>query len=229
MRDYVEWHRAYDDPESSLSWRLRTVQDYLRDELDARPGPLRVVSVCAGDGRDVIGVLAERADAGRVRAVLIELHPALTEQARVAADDLPGVEVRETDAGTTAAYAGAVPADVLLLVGVLGNISDDDIERTVRAVPSLCASGALVVWSRGATDDVRNDRIRGWLAEIGCTELGYGQSSTGGAGIGGGVVSRVTDPQGLPADAAPAGLGAARFTGTPVALPADERLFPFLR
>lgn len=223
MRDYVEWHRAYDDPQSSLSWRLRTVQGYLRDELDGRPGPLRIVSVCAGDGRDVIEVLADRADADRVRAVLIELHPVLAEQARLAAADLPAVEVRETDAGTTAAYAGAVPADVLLLVGVLGNVSDGDIERTVRAVPGLCASGALVVWSRGATDDDRNDRIRGWLAEIGCTELGYGQSST--RRTGGGVV----DTQGLPADAAPAGLGAVRFTGTPVALPAHERLFAFLR
>ena len=64
MRDYVEWHSGYDDPASSLSGRLRRVQDHLWDELDSRPGPLRVVSVCAGDARDVIGVLSGQADAG---------------------------------------------------------------------------------------------------------------------------------------------------------------------
>jgi hypothetical protein len=32
--------------------------------------------------------------------------------------------------------AAALPADVLLLCGIFGNVSDDDIGRTVRALPS---------------------------------------------------------------------------------------------
>ena len=52
------------------------------------------------------------------------------------------------DAGTTAAFAGAVPVDVLLLGGIFGNVKDDDVERTVRAVPSLLADNGTVLWTR---------------------------------------------------------------------------------
>jgi hypothetical protein len=75
MRDYLKWHEAYDDPDSGLSWRLREVQAHIRAVLDEVAGPVGVLSLCAGDGRDVLQVLAERDDASRVRATLIELHP----------------------------------------------------------------------------------------------------------------------------------------------------------
>src|SRR5262245_23297137 len=58
--DWHEWHRAYDAPDSPLSQRLAVVQQYIRMVLDnAPPGPVRVVSMCAGEGRDLLGVLAE--------------------------------------------------------------------------------------------------------------------------------------------------------------------------
>lgn len=43
---------------------------------------------------------------------------------------------------------GVVPADLLPLCGIFGNIIDDDVERTVRAVPSLLAAGGTVIWTR---------------------------------------------------------------------------------
>ena len=55
VRDYLTWHELYDDPGSSLPRRLALVREVLRAELDARPGPVRVVSLCAGDGRDILG------------------------------------------------------------------------------------------------------------------------------------------------------------------------------
>ena len=59
-----------------------------------------------------------------------------------------GIEVRTADAGTTDAYDGAVPADLVVACGIFGNVSLDDIERTIRTLPSLCAPGAWVVWTR---------------------------------------------------------------------------------
>src|SRR4051794_31400758 len=44
VRDYLAWHEQYDDLESSLSPRLALVREVLRAELDARPGPVRVVT-----------------------------------------------------------------------------------------------------------------------------------------------------------------------------------------
>lgn len=146
LRDYEQWHRHYDDPDSSLTWRLRRVQAHLREALDRIPGPCRILSACAGDGRDVIDVLRDRPDADRVSAVLVELHPAIAQRARdtAAAAGLTGVEIRTTDAGRSDAYAGAVPAHVVLLVGIFGNVSDDDLWRLrsrrncVRPAPPCC-------------------------------------------------------------------------------------------
>jgi hypothetical protein len=208
LRDYVEWHRHYDDPASGMAWRLRAVQGHIRGELDGRPGPVRIVSACAGDGRDVLGVLAVRDDAARVSATLVELHPGIAAQARGAAAGLPArVEVREGDAGLSDAYAGAVPADLVLLVGIFGNVSDADVARTIAAAPQLCAPGALLLWSRGGHEGDRNAWIRERFAAAGFDELGYATRDTG---------SR------------PA-LGAARYAGPATPLVTGERLFTFVR
>lgn len=209
MRDYEAWHDAYDDPESALSWRLGTVQRYLRAALDRHPGPIRVLSSGAGDGRDILGVLTERDDAQRVAVTLIEIHPAIAQRARAAAATagLPGVEVRVADAGDTDSYVAAVPADVILLVGIFGNITDDDLRRTIAAAPRFCAPGATVLWSRGRQPDDRNVAVRTWFAAAGFAELDYAEMDRGS----------------LPA------LGAMRYTGAPQPLAIGRQLFTFLR
>ena len=149
--DWLAWHAGYDDPSSGLSARLRWVQAWLARALDrAPPGPLRLVSLCAGQGHDVIGVLPGHARRDDVRAVLIEADAHIAGQARHAAEQagLGQVEVREADAGTAASFADALPADVLLLCGIFGNVSEQDIQRTVDAAPAMCQPGATVIWTR---------------------------------------------------------------------------------
>ena len=83
MRDWVAWHELYDDPSSVLSARLRLVQAQLADALDHAPaGPVRLLSLCAGQGRDVIGVLPTHPRRDDVSAVLIEADAANAETAR---------------------------------------------------------------------------------------------------------------------------------------------------
>jgi hypothetical protein len=146
-RDWVGWHQGYDVAESSLARRLVVVQGYLGDALAAAKRPVRLLSICAGDGRDVLPVLAGRPG---VRAVLIEISPELSRRARDRG--LPGVEVMTADAGATATYAGLEPADILLACGVFGNVSDEDMRRTVAALPALTSPGATVIWTRGRGD-----------------------------------------------------------------------------
>ena len=58
MSEWVQWHEEY-APGQPLALRLGLVQDLIRSALDERPpGPIRVISMCAGDGRDLLGVLA---------------------------------------------------------------------------------------------------------------------------------------------------------------------------
>ena len=77
-RDWHAWHDAYDDPGSSLAQRLRVVQARIAATLDAAPpGPLRALSMCAGQGRDLIPVLASHPRGRDVTARLVELDPGL--------------------------------------------------------------------------------------------------------------------------------------------------------
>jgi hypothetical protein len=181
-RDWHAWHREYDDPTSSLSRRLVAVREQLTGLLAGLTGPApRLVSMCAGDGRDALPVLA--AGGRQVRATLVELDPELSAAARdeAARLGLEHVEVRTADAGSTDSYAGATPADVLLACGVFGNVTDDDLVRTVHALPGLLAAGAPVIWTRGSAvpDDPSDptgdpsEWVRSVFADAGFEELAF--------------------------------------------------------
>jgi hypothetical protein len=174
--DWNAWHAAYADQESALSRRLRIVQSRIRDWLDATAErPVTVVSICAGDGRDLLGVLSQRADASRVTATLLELDASIASRAAqaVSAAGLAGVRVRCCDAGTTSAFADAVPADLVLLCGVLGNLSEADIRRLLGALPQLCRAHATVIWTRSRRPPDLTPSIRAWFAASGLVEQSF--------------------------------------------------------
>jgi catechol 2,3-dioxygenase-like lactoylglutathione lyase family enzyme len=146
-RDWHAWYRDYEDPTSSLSARLRVVKKELGSVLAGAQGPVRLLSLCSGDGRDTLPVID--AAAVEVSAVLVELDPLFSAMARESAAALDlDVEVRTTDAGTTDAAVGAVPADVVMACGIFGNVTDADVVTTVATLPSLLAPGGAVVWTR---------------------------------------------------------------------------------
>ena len=84
------------------------------------------------------------------------------------------MEVRQADASRVASFADALPADVLLLCGIFGNVSVADIERTVAAAPALCAPGATVIWTRHRREPDLTPRIRAWFTGAGFEELVFG-------------------------------------------------------
>ena len=205
-RDWYTWHHDYDEPGTALARRLAAVQDQIRTALDAAPpGPLHAVSLCAGQGRDLIGALAGHPRRDDVSARLVELDPRNAAAARAAAEaaGLPRVEVVTGDAALTDHYAGMVPAYLVLVCGVFGNMTDDDVRRTIGYCTQLCAHGGTVVWTRGRWEPDLVPQICDWFADRGF-ELGW-----------------VSDPaQGW-------GAGAHRFTGTPVPLERGARMFTF--
>lgn len=175
-QDWLDWHKPYDEPGSRLARRLEVVQQRLREALDARTGPVRLISMCAGQGRDVIPVLAEHPLRDDVTAVLVELDPRNAEiaEAGARAAGLDGARVLCADAALTDTYADAAPADIVLACGIFGNITDVDIEKTVRHLSMLCAPGATVLWTRGRWKD--NDptpSIRRWFGSAGFEELSF--------------------------------------------------------
>jgi len=171
---WVEWHRDYDDPTSSLARRLEVVRTGLCRALEKRP-VARLISICAGDGRDALPVLAER---GRhVDALLVELDPTLAARARdaAAALELNRVVVRTTDAGVSDAYLDSDPAQVVLACGIFGNVPLADAATTIAALPGLLDARGVVIWTRGrgeAGPDPAED-IRALFAQHGFSELSF--------------------------------------------------------
>jgi hypothetical protein len=183
MTDWVKWHESYEDHNSTLSRRLEVVRRRIAEALDRFPaGPIRVASMCAGDGRDILGVLESHPRAGDVLGRLLEGDPRLVERARASAP--PAIEVVCGDAGTSDAYEGAVPVNLLLCCGVFGNITEADIQNTIKSWPMLCAPEATVIWTRGAFEIDIRPQIREWVKAAGFEELSFnGENEKYGVGV----------------------------------------------
>ena len=173
--DWSEWHDAYAREGSGLSERLAAVRAQIDRRLDEMaPGPVRVISACAGDGRDLLGVLSGRPDTDRVTAFLVEYDAALAARAREDAEAIPArIEVRQADAAQSDIYADHVPADLVLLCGIFGNVGDTDVRATIEAAPQLCAPGAELIWTRHRADPDLTPAIRRWFAEAGFDEVAF--------------------------------------------------------
>jgi hypothetical protein len=205
--DWHEWHDRYEDPSSWLGQRLAVVQQRIRVALnDARPGTLRAISVCAGQGRDLLGVLPTHPRRADVQARLVERDQrnAATAREVAQADGLAGVDVVLGDAARTDLYQGLAPADLVLVCGVFGNISAADIENTIRHCRQLCVTGGTVIWTRhrGAPDMV--PQICAWFEEQGFEQV------------------FVTDRD------LRFGVGVHRFTGVPDPLAPGATMFTFV-
>jgi hypothetical protein len=206
--DWLAWHEAYDRPDSSLARRLAVVRERISVALDqAPPGPLRVLSLCAGQGRDLIPALAGHARRDDVTARLVELDERNAAIARLSAASagLDKVEVVTGDAAVTASYAGLAPAYLVLMCGLFGNISDTDIERTVGFAAGLCARGGTVLWTRARGEPDLVPVICRWFAERRFEQLW------------------VSGPD------ARYGVGAHRHIADPSPLDPDARMFRFIR
>jgi hypothetical protein len=185
--DWVEWHEPCTDRRSALSQRLEVIKRHIRAFLDERGSPdTRAISVCAGDGRDLLETLAENAAKTQVTARLVELEPALVGHARTRTrtHGLNRVEVVCADAGVTDVYDGAVPAELVLVCGVFGNISDSDVQRTIRALPQLCATGGIVIWTRHRHAPDLTPKIRRWFAESDFQERAFHSPAPGSWSVG---------------------------------------------
>ena len=173
--EWVAWHEGY-APGQPLTLRLQVVQRELRAALDAAPlGTLRLISMCAGDGRDVLGMLPQHPRRDDVGGLLVELDPSLAATAATRAAELrfTSLEVRRADAGNTDAFAGAVPAHIVMVCGVFGNITDADVKNTVDHLAELSTPGATVIWTRGTFEPDLTPAIREWFRDAGFDELNF--------------------------------------------------------
>ncbi|WP_229670543.1 class I SAM-dependent methyltransferase [Microlunatus endophyticus] len=191
-----------------MAERLAEVRTAINHYLDmSGTGFARVISMCSGDGRDLLGALAVRDDASRVEGLLVEYDPGLAERARKAIEGSPAhLTVRCADAADSSVYAEAAPAELVLMCGVFGNISDQDVHGTIAALPQLCGAGAHVIWTRHREGPDLTPLIREWFRTTGFEEVSF-----------------------VAPDNASWSVGSHRFTGTPQPLDVGAHWFNFVR
>ncbi len=207
MTDWQAWHGDYDDQDSSLSRRLRVVQQRLTEVVSAAAGVRRILSLCSGDGRDIVPVVARLPHERRPEVVLVELDRALAVAAEQRALDV-GVAAKVVvgDAGLAATWQDAVPVDLLMLCGIFGNISDADVRATINAARGLLTSEGTVIWTRGYfSDHDLRPQVRAWFTAAGFTEIAFDAEPTG------------------------YGVGVNQLASAPDATLVPERLFTFVR
>jgi SAM-dependent methyltransferase len=171
-QDWHAWHDRYDDSDSLLARRLAVVQDRITRVLDgAPPGDIRVLSMCAGQARDLLGVLETHPRRADVAALLVELDPRNSSFARERAKELGlrRIQVVTGDAAQTDQYLSHAPADLVLACGVFGNISAEDVRRTISHCAALCRPGGAVIWTRHRREPDLVPSICDWFAQSGFT------------------------------------------------------------
>lgn len=187
-KDWYEWHDLY-DTEPKLQQRLEIVQEYIAYSLNATPdGAIRIVSVCAGDGRDLLGTLKNHPRAKDVSARLVEINSNLVERGRASIESLglgKQIEIINGDATLATNYVGTVPADIVIVCGVFGNLEEAELNRLLDNLSFLSKPGAFVIWTRGHSNGITySDNVRKILSASGFEEVNFKLTATGDMGVG---------------------------------------------
>lgn len=208
-KDWYEWHDLY-NTEPKLQQRLEIVREYIAYSLNASPdGAIQIVSVCAGDGRDLLGTLKNHPRAKDVSARLVEINSNLVERGRATIESLglaKQIEIINGDATLATNYVGAVPADIVIVCGVFGNLAQEaELNRLLDNLSFLSKPGAFVIWTRGHSNGIPfSDNVRKILSASGFEEVNFKLTVTGDMGV-----------------------GLHRYLGENLATPKEQKLFVF--
>ena len=205
------WHRHYDDL-PSLQERLRIVREQIVAALDECPaGRIQIVSICAGDGRDVIGALQNHPRRHDVNALLLDNHAESVARGRAAAAQAGlarQLEFVVADASLAGNYAGAIPADIILLSGFLGHLHHEDVPGLIASLPMFCRTGGSAIWNRHLV-------LHDGRAQVPAIRKFFQQTNFGE------VFFKTPEPNGF-------AVGRMKFAGRPAPLDTSRVLFEFV-
>ncbi len=207
LSDWNKWNQYYDDPNSELPFRLVLVQKHVAAAVEERGlRPISVVSICGGHGGELIGALEYHPRRSEITGRLVELDPDNASFARQWALQaaMTGVEVRNDDASLSDSYEGCYPAHIVILSGVFGHITKEDLKRTVSFLREICDTGSSVIWTSYEVLPERTEMIRGFFDENDFEETAFEVTPAGTFGV---IVER--------------------YRGSPMPLERGKRIFTF--
>ena len=77
------------------------------------------------------------------------------------------------DAGLAKWYDAVRPVDVLMACGVFGNVSPDDLRRTLRCFGVVVGTSGHVIWTRHRRPPDQTPVIRRWFVASGFEEVEF--------------------------------------------------------
>ncbi|SDD62498.1 hypothetical protein SAMN05444678_11772 [Sphingomonas sp. YR710] len=163
MADWSDWHDEYENEGSELNARKRAVQAQVVAVVDqCPPGPVTIVSICGGQGREVIGALEGHERRADVRGRIVELDTKNAAFARAWAQkvQLGNLEVLAGDASLAESYQGLAAVDLVVISGVFGHINNADRMRLIGFLRQICRKGACVVWTSVSWGDGKIESLR---------------------------------------------------------------------
>ena len=184
--DWNRWHDSYDDTNSELADRLRLVRQHVVAAVDTRSGrPVSVVSICAGQGRELIGALENHPRRTEVTGLLVEADQANASFARQWAERVGMAKFRVVhgDASLRSSYDSLDRADLVVLSGVFGHLDDHDVQRTIAFLRELCLPGSSVIWTSYEVHPERTQFIRETFMANSFENVTYARTAGGTFGV----------------------------------------------
>lgn len=188
---WQSWHENYRNS-LPLRARLEEVSQQVTDAINAIESPrVHVLSLCSGDGRDLLKVLLSGNTNKAVDATLIELDPILVEQGREAFAEhgfSDFVQFRCADATLFSSYQDLPKAELVMVCGVFGNVRANHVERLIFSLKGFCSPGARVVWTRSLNEfddgEAAAQRIRCCFKDTGFREAAFKRTPEGTFAVG---------------------------------------------
>ncbi|MNR04651.1 hypothetical protein D3C85_1206300 [compost metagenome] len=99
-------------------------------------------------------MLAHYPNSDNIHSYLVEIDERLVQECKHTVSDrgLQNVTVVKGDASLLRTYRDVIPADLILLCGIFGNIANEDILNTIESLAQLSKQGTRVVWTRNLRD-----------------------------------------------------------------------------
>jgi hypothetical protein len=165
--NWSNWHNEYENENSELNARKRAVQaEVFALAAKCQPGPITIISICGGQGREVIGALEHHPRRADVRGRIVELDEDNAAFARSTARKAGiGIEVFAGDASLAASYAGLPPADIVVISGVFGHLSNSDRVSLISFVRQIVKTGASVVYTFFRWDEEQVQQLRSYFSD----------------------------------------------------------------
>lgn len=152
--------KIYQD--QSYRQRLEAVQGQIKGFLDTAPaGPQRILNICAGDGRDVLGAIGDHPRRTDVLAWFVELDSDSVNQGRQTAAKLGLDNLTRFINGDATVYSTYQPigrADLVIACGVWGHVPTFEMPSLVRAMATFCNPGGRLIWTRGVSRGIEKVR-----------------------------------------------------------------------